>query len=116
MRTSSFTTWVRWPDREQLASLDVPGVYVLARSDSKLAGQAFSWCEDVIYVGMTNSKAGLRGRLQQFDDTIAGKRLRHGGADRVRFRHRHHPKLIAKMYVSVRSVRSEERRVGKECR
>jgi hypothetical protein len=53
---------------------------------------------------MTNSKAGLNGRLKQFDDTISGKRVSHGGADRVRFEHRQYLKLVAKLYVSVRSV------------
>jgi hypothetical protein len=60
-----------------------------------------------VYVGMTNSKAGLLGRLKQLDDTIAGRRVVHGGADRLRFKHRSYRSLIGRLYVSVRSVRCD---------
>ena len=49
---------------------------------------------------MTNSKAGIRGRLKQFDNTIIGKRG-HGGADRFRYKYRDYEKLVASLYVSV---------------
>ena len=42
----------------------------------------FDWIKEIIYIGMTNSKGGLKNRLQQFDNTIAGK-TGHGGAQRV---------------------------------
>ena len=35
---------------------------------------------------MTNSIAGIKGRLKQFDNTIIGKGG-HGGADRVRYKY-----------------------------
>lgn len=49
---------------------------------------------------MTNSGGGLKLRLTQFDNTINGKRG-HGGAERVRYKHREYSKLIKKSYVSV---------------
>ncbi len=48
---------------------------------------------------MTNSKAGLKGRLKQFDNTIIGK-TGHGGADRFRFKHGNYKELADKLYVS----------------
>jgi hypothetical protein len=52
------------------------------------------------YVGVTNSKGGLRTRLRQFDWTIAGT-LGHGGADRVRFRHGSYSRFANKAFVDV---------------
>lgn len=104
MSTLSFTTWARWTHRTQLTNLDWPGVYVLAVSDRNLTGEPFSWRKEIVYVGMTNAKAGLQGRLRQLDDTIAGKRVLHGGADRIRFKYRNYPRLISGLYVSIRSI------------
>jgi hypothetical protein len=49
---------------------------------------------------MTNSKGGLKSRLQQFDNTIKGKDG-HGGAHRVRFKHPKYDNLLKQLYVSV---------------
>ena len=103
-RTSGFSVWKRWPDRHELANLEYPGVYVLCWSCARLQGKRFSWRPDIIYVGMTNSIPGLAGRLRQFDDTVAGRRTYHGGADRVRYRYRSYQRLISQLYVSVHPV------------
>lgn len=94
-----FTSWYRWRDRNEIAGIKLPGVYVVAVFDSSLAGQPFSWIPEVMYVGMTNSAAGLKGRLKQFDITIAGKRG-HGGADRARYEYRDYPSLVDRLYVA----------------
>ena len=53
---------------------------------------------------MTNAIAGLKGRLKQFDSTIAGKDG-HGGADRVRYKYRNYDDLCRKLFVSVVSFK-----------
>jgi len=96
-----FSNWLPWSHREDYAGTDYPGVYVIAWSDSALDGRPFSWRQEIIYIGMTNSVAGLRGRLRQFDNTIAGRRTEHGGADRVRYRYRSYKRLQDALYVAV---------------
>ncbi len=56
--------------------------------------------ESTSFLGMTNAASGLKGRLRKFDNTISGKRG-HGGADRVRFKHRDYDKLVENRYVAV---------------
>ncbi len=46
-----------------------PGVYFLAYSDGNLTDQPIR-LKDVYYVGMSNSKGGVRARLGQFLDAI----------------------------------------------
>jgi hypothetical protein len=96
-----FSKWHAWSERAELSRCECPGVYAIARSKQRLAGQAFSLRKDIIYFGMTNAVSGLRGRLKQFDDTISGKRLAHGGADRVRRGFPSYGRLVPKLYVSV---------------
>jgi hypothetical protein len=76
-------------------------VYAIARSSRDLTDKAFKLREDIIYFGMTNAISGLQGRLQQFDNTISGKRLAHGGADRVRHRYASYSRLVPRLYVSI---------------
>ncbi|MDP2628535.1 MAG: hypothetical protein Q8P15_01410 [Nanoarchaeota archaeon] len=42
-----------------------PGVYILAYTDKDLEGKSIK-IEDIFYVGMTNSRGGLKQRLNQF--------------------------------------------------
>jgi hypothetical protein len=76
----------------------------LAVTQENLSGKPFSWIREIEYVGMTNSKGGLKGRLKQFDNTICGN-TGHGGAQR--FRHNYPDKndikrsLYPILYVSV---------------
>lgn len=100
MYEDRFSAWQPWANRNELKDLGYPGVYVVALSHAALSGQPFSWRAEVIYVGMTNAVAGLKGRLQQFDNTIAGK-SGHGGADRVRYKHRDYATLSQQLYVAV---------------
>ena len=84
MDESRFSKWAAWADREKLEELTYPGIYALALSKVNLSGRPFSWIKEIMYVGMTNSKGGLKSRLKQFDNTIRGK-TGHGGAQRFRY-------------------------------
>lgn len=94
-----FSRWHLWTERGELPTC--PGVYAIARSSESLGGRVFKFRDEIVYFGMTNAVFGLRGRLQQFDNTISGKRLAHGGADRVRHGFSSYARLVSKLYVSV---------------
>lgn len=99
----AFSTWNAWSKRESIGDdLKRPGIYAVAKTSSDIAGSPFSWRAEIIYIGMTNSKGGLRSRLKQFDNTIRGKDG-HGGAHRVRFGFRQveYEQLQRELYVSV---------------
>ncbi len=100
MYEERFSEWTPWQRRNDLGGLKYPGVYVIAHAIQPLVPKAFAWRNEIIYIGMTNSESGLRGRLKQFDNTIVGKRG-HGGADRVRYKHRDYAVLSACLYVAV---------------
>lgn len=97
----AFSYWKARAHREELAGLECPGVYILAISPISIASAPFSWRQEIIYVGMTNARGGLKSRLKQFDDTIKGGNT-HGGGERVRFKHRDSALLSSHLYVSVR--------------
>lgn len=98
---ADFTEWLGWADRSSLPGLSLPGVYAIAISVKDISHAPFSWSQDIAYIGMTNSKGGLRQRLGQFDQTIKG-RSGHGGAERFRFKHAHHEELPHALFVAVR--------------
>jgi hypothetical protein len=100
MYEDRFCDWQRWGSRNEVDGLAFPGVYAIAICSDDIAGSRFSWRPEIVYIGMTNAAAGLKGRLQQFDNTIAGKRG-HGGADRVRYKHRGYKALCKRLYVAV---------------
>ena len=104
---SRFSVWKRWNDRNALPELSYPGVYALCISGVSLSGKPFGWRRGIVYVGMTNSAGGLASRLRQFDDTIARRGRSHGGAERVRFKHRNYARLIEKLFVSVCPIACE---------
>jgi hypothetical protein len=97
---NGFSNWAKWSNRNAIHQLQFPGVYAIALSDSDISSTAFSWRAEVIYVGMTNAKGGLKSRLQQFDNTIKGGDG-HGGGHRVRFKHPDYGPLVSRLYVSV---------------
>ena len=96
----TFTDWAKWNGRNGLGQLQYPGVYAIALSERDISGTPFSWRDEVIYIGMTNAKGGLKSRLQQFDNTIKGGEG-HGGGQRVRFKHPDYQQLSPRLYVSV---------------
>ena len=106
MKTSLFSSWKNWSDREDLGNLSNPGVYALAISDEDISDQQFNWIQQIVYFGMTNSVAGLKGRLKQFDNTIIGK-TGHGGADRFLYDFPAAKDLNACLYVAVRRFKCD---------
>ena len=100
MDTRRFSRWIHWARRNELDGLRFPGVYAIAISSSNLSNKKFSWARRIVYFGMTNAAAGLRGRLKQFDNTIIGK-TGHGGADRFRHDYPSHKALVPLLYVAV---------------
>lgn len=103
MYENKFTHWIKWQERNTLSGIEFPGVYACALADDSFnSTHGFNWVKQIIYIGMTNSAGGLRARLKQFDNTIVGK-TGHGGADRVRYKHRSYERLINSLYVSVAS-------------
>ena len=100
MYEEQFSEWMRWDKRNDANGIKYPGIYVCMITSEDYSGKKFSWLPEIIYIGMTNSIAGLKGRLKQFDNTIVGK-TGHGGADRVRYKHQNYSKLVDKLYVAV---------------
>jgi len=100
MNPKLFSCWSRWDNRNALEGLQFPGIYALAISEHDLSGKSFAWIEVIVYFGMSNAAAGLRGRLKQFDNTIIGKKG-HGGAERFRRDFSSHEKLVPHLYVTV---------------
>lgn len=100
MIEDKFTKWYSWENRNDAKGNKYPGVYIIAMSKNNIMSKAFNWLPTIIYIGMTNSISGLKGRLKQFDNTIIGK-TGHGGADRVRYKYQNYNVLINKLYVSM---------------
>ncbi len=103
MYEEQFSDWVGWTDRGSILNINNPGVYVIAHTEQDLSGSVFTWKKEIVYVGMTNAHSGLKGRLAAFDDTLSGKRISHGGADRVRYAHPDYNVFIENVYVAIAS-------------
>lgn len=95
-----FSNWTKWTDRNNLENILYPGIYALAYTDKNISNRPFSFRKEIVYFGMTNSRGGLKSRLQQFENTIAGK-TGHGGAMRVKHAHNQHSALVQKLYVAI---------------
>lgn len=95
-----FSKWAKWSNRDKLENIKLPGIYCIAVSNSNIEGSAFSWLEEINYVGMTNSINGLKGRLKQFDNTIKGK-TGHGGADRFMNEYNSYDTDVDNIYVAI---------------
>ena len=97
-----FSPWYRWSERGNYPGIKYSGVYVVAISADAIAGTAFSFRPDVVYVGMTNESSwGLDGRLWEFDSTISLRRCQQGGADRVVFKHRSYEAVCKQLFVAL---------------
>jgi hypothetical protein len=95
-----FSNWVKFDERDELSS--DPGVYAIAISKRNIARSRFRWIKEISYFGYTNAKGGLRGRLNQFNNTLRDKSgPGHGGAQRFRHKHRDGNALAKKLYVAV---------------
>jgi hypothetical protein len=94
-----FINWVKWEDRNTLEGINYPGIYCIAVSSKSL--NTFSFIPELEYIGMTNSKGGLKSRLRQFDDTIKLKRINHGGADRFLYQYENYEEVKDNIYVAI---------------
>jgi hypothetical protein len=75
----TFSPWYQWKNRNSYPLRDYPGVYLISITHQPdLEGREPAF-EDVVYIGMTNSRQGLKGRWQQFDNAVCGKRGHSGG-------------------------------------
>lgn len=104
MNELKFSHWAKWDNRvSRLAdSLQCPGIYALRISNTNIEGQRFDWVKDIVYFGMTISVAGLKGRLNQFNNSLRDKKGGgHGGAERFRFKYKDGEKLAKILYVAV---------------
>lgn len=103
MKTLQFSHWEKWDNRLQLnvnELLRYPGIYALLISEHDMNGQLFDWQKEIVYFGMTNSIAGLKGRLSQFDNVLKDRRG-HGGAERFRYDYEDGKGLAKILYVSI---------------
>ncbi len=94
-----FTNWVKWEDRNELEGIKYPGIYCIAVSEKIL--NKFNFIQELEYIGMTNSKGGLRSRLRQFDATIKKIRTHHGGADRFLYKYENYDEVKDTIYVAI---------------
>lgn len=103
-----FTNWVKWEDRNTLVGINYPGIYCIAVSRKSL--NTFSFIPELEYIGMTNSKGGLKSRLRQFDDTIKMKRTNHGGAERFLYQYENYDEVKHNMYVAICSFKCDTKK------
>ena len=101
MKKEKFSKWFKWEQRNSIKNISFPGIYVIARSKENLSDKKLKLIKEIIYIGMTNSKGGLKQRLKQFNNTITTGKKGHGGADRIKYKFRDHKNLIPCLYVSV---------------
>jgi hypothetical protein len=94
------TKWVSWGKRNTIPKRNQPAIYYIAYVDQNIEGQDFTYREEIIYIGMTISKSGLKGRLDQFEKAMFGSEGVHGGAERVRFKHNNAESFFENTYVS----------------
>ncbi len=96
------TKWYRWSDRNKITNKNQPAVYFIAYSEKDISDKDFSFIKEIVYIGMTISLNGLKGRLDQFEAAMKGKDGVHGGAERVRFKYKDSGKFFEKTYISAK--------------
>ena len=95
-----FSTWTKFDLRDKAEKR--PGIYAIALSKKDISDTPFDYVEEVVYIGMTNSKTGLSGRLNAFNNTLRDKSgPGHGGAERFRKDFEDGEALAKKLYVAV---------------
>lgn len=103
-----FSNWTPWEKRTEIPRLQFPGIYALAISEADISGTTYDWIQPIVYVGMSNAVAGLKGRLDQFDNTIRGK-MGHGGAQRFFYKYPDRSLLVPQLYVAALPVECDPR-------
>ena len=95
--------WIKWNNRKQLLDIKEPGIYFIALSEIELTDKQFEYNKEIIYIGMSISKKGVLSRLSQFEKGMLGKDGTHGGAERVRFKHKNPVSFFENIYICVKS-------------
>jgi len=104
------TKWYRWSDRNKITNKNQPAIYFIAHSEEDISEKDFSFVKEIIYIGMSISINGLKGRLDQFEAAMKGKNGVHGGAERVRVKHIDSEKFFKKAYISARIFKLSDTR------
>jgi len=100
-----FTPWHPWDKRKSISRVRFPGVYLIRITNSDLIDDSPARICDACYIGMTNSKGGLAGRLNQFNTTITieGKKD-HNPATRIRRDRGLYGTWNERLYVAVMAI------------
>ncbi|WP_122033190.1 hypothetical protein [Aliivibrio sp. EL58] len=80
-----FGQWVYWADRDAIDNISFPGIYVLAITSEDLTNKPVEYSQ-VVYIGMSNSLSGVKGRLYQLNRSITGL-SGHSGGNSIRKYH-----------------------------
>jgi hypothetical protein len=97
-----FSTWYAWRLRKELPRKDFPGIYMIAITKKNLDGKKADY-SDVVYIGMTNSKGGLKSRLNQFYSAIRGN-YGHSGGNTIYRELGHYEDWTKKLFVCVMPI------------
>ena len=99
-----------------------PGVYLLAYTDKDLKGEDID-LTDIFYVGMSNSRGGVKQRLKQFINGIekdvphsAGKRFREEYTNGIPFSRMKPQKTFFVASISIPCVVEKAKRTPKDLR
>lgn len=104
------TKWYKWNDRNRIKDKNQPAIYYIAYSKNNISNKKFKYVREIIYIGMTISNLGLKGRLDQFENAMKGKDGGHGGAQRVRFKYNNYDKFLKNAYLSARIFKLSKNR------
>ncbi len=97
-----FSAWSKFDLRDEMENMKYPGIYAIAISTKDIANTRFHYRQEIVYFGMTNSKKGLCGRLNAFNNTLRDKSgPGHGGAERFRYDYESGDKLAERLYLAV---------------
>ena len=94
-----FSPWYRWENRNRIPLGNCPGVYLISISKKDLQDVLPSF-SDVVYIGMTLGKKGLKERWRKLDRCIRGVKGYHSGGMRIFEDKGHYEKWVGKLYVS----------------
>lgn len=110
-----FTPWVRFDDRKNLPNTQYPGIYAFAISENSLAGREFGLSEKIVLLGVTFKKAGIKGRLEQFNNSIRGKSgIGDKAARRMRREYKDGEELAKRLYVSICHIKCDVTALSRE--
>jgi hypothetical protein len=96
------TIWCKWSDRKNIVGKNQPAVYFIAYSENDISDNDFTMLKEIIYIGVSISKQGLIGRLNQFKRAMNGAIKTHSAAERVREKHLNIDDFFKYAFVSAR--------------